>query len=247
MTQSVATRSLLDCRRNTMPVLSQYWFRRTDFRGDTEFLSIRHGAGVWAWINDAGITQRSTLVWEREDRELLIDLHAQANTAAVTGAIDQMLGGAASRRSEVRAGWIPWLHVPYHDDEPGRHGELDLLVRIAFDFHIGTPWFCTDADGDISYYVLFFTDRGGRLRSAVDGWSYDYDGGGPFCTGGINDALDDAVSGGVTTLQGLLDAALAQFAERRFDLVYLLPGAADTDGQGSVDVGSHVSLALLPR
>lgn len=230
-----------------MPVLSQYWFRDTDFRGTTQFLSIRHGAGQWAWINDPGIDQRSTLVWEREDREILVDLRAQADTPLVTAAVDRILGNRAERTSGIRAGWIPWRHVPYHDNQPGRHGELDLLVRIAFDFHIGTPWYCTDADGDISYYVVFYLDRAGGLHSYVDGWSYDYDGGGPFCTGAINDALDSAVPGGTATLQGLLDAALAQYSGRRFDLVYLLPGSGRTSGSGNTNVNSHVSLALLPR
>jgi len=45
-----------------------YWFGKTDFRGNTEFLSQPHYAGCWAWINwsDIGST-RSTLVWDRSD------------------------------------------------------------------------------------------------------------------------------------------------------------------------------------
>lgn len=231
-----------------MPVLSNYWFQEVDFRGDTEFLSIGHGAGLWAWINWSDIGDRhSTLVWEREDAELTVNLVTQANNPAVTSAIDALLGGSVSRTSAIKAGWIPWRYVPYRGSDPSRHADLDLLVRIFFNFHISTPWYCTDADGDISYYVVFFLDGSGSLHASVDGWSYHYDGGGPFCTGGINDSLNAQVPAGMSTLQGLLDAALASYADQRFDLVYLLPGAADRSGVGNVNVDEHVSLALLPR
>jgi hypothetical protein len=231
-----------------MPVLSNYWFHGIDFRGDTEFLSIAHAPGGWAWINWANIGDRhSTLVWEREDREMTVDLVTQANNPAVTTAVDSLLGGSASRTSPIKAGWIPWRYVPYRGRDPSRHADLDLLVRIFFNFHISTPWYCTDADGNISYYVVFFLDGAGALHASVDGWSYDYDGGGPFCTGAINDSLDAQVPTGMGTLQGLLDAALALYARQRFDLVYLLPGAADRSGVGNVNVDEYVSLALLPR
>ncbi len=231
-----------------MPVLSQYWFSGTDFRGNTEFLSEPHGAAVWAWINwsDIGNTH-STLVWEREDRETTVDLVVQGNNPLVTNAVDGLLGGSASRTSPIKAGWIPWRYVPYRPTDPGRHGDLDLLVRIFFNFHIHTPWYCTDADGNISYYVVFFLDGAGHLGATVDGWSYDYSGGFPFCTGAINSNLDNRVPQGMNTLQALLTASLAPFAVQTFDLVYLLPGAADKAGVGNVNVDEHVSLALLPR
>jgi hypothetical protein len=231
-----------------MPVLSQYWFADTDFRGNTEFLSIGHWAGGWAWINWSDIGNRhSTLTWEREDREISVDLLVQAANPLVTAAIDNLLGGSVSRRSPVKAGWIPWKYVPYRGQDPGRHNDLDLLVRLFFDFHISTPWYCSDADGNISYYVVFFLDGAGKLGASVDGWSYDYGGGWPFCTGAINDGLNAAVPAGMGTLESLLTAALAAYGGQTFDLVYLLPGAADKSGVGSVNVDEHVSLALLPR
>jgi hypothetical protein len=231
-----------------MPVLSNYWFADTDFRGQTTFLSIGHGAGVWAWINWSAIgTTDSTLVWEREDRELTVDLVEQANGPVALAAIDGLLGDSAERRSPVKVGWIPWRYVPYRASDPDRHRDLDLLVRIFFDFHISTPWYCTDADGNISYYVEFFLDSTGRLRSAVDGWSYSYDGGGPFCTGSIDESLDGQIPAGMATVRSLLNAAVGLYSDRRFDLVYLLPGAAQRSGSGSVNVNEHVSLALLGR
>lgn len=230
-----------------MPTLSNYWFQYVDFRGSTEFLSIGHPAGGWAWINWSDIGSReSTLVWEREDREILIDLPPLVN-AIGAAAVDRLLGSTASRTSPLKAGWIPWRYVPYHDSSPGRHGDLDLLVRLFFDFHISTPWYCSDANGNISYYIVPYLDGAGRLHAYVDGWSYSYSGGGPFCTGAINDALDSAVPGGVGTVQNLLDSSLAAFGDRRFDLLYLLPGNGARSGVGVVNVDEHVSLALLPR
>lgn len=231
-----------------MPTLSSYWFRSTDFRGDTEYLSLGHGAGVWAWINwsDIGSTG-STLVWEREDREVVIDLPPIMNLSDVLDAVDGVLGNSAQRRSGIRAGWIPWRYVPYRSQDPGRHGDLDLLVRISFDFHVSTPWYCTDADGNINYYVVPYLDGSGKVGAYVDGWSYHYDGGGPFCTGTISDRLDSGVPTGMGILQSKLDTRLALFAARRFDLLYLLPGDGSRSGLGTVNVDEHVSLALLPR
>lgn len=230
-----------------MPVLSNYWFDDPDFRGNTTFMSIRHPAGVWAWINWSNIGSKdSTLVWEREDREIVIDLTPQVDTGRIRTLIDRMMGSSARRTSGISAGWIPWKYVPYHYNRPGWN-DLDLLVKIFFRFHVDTPWYCTDADGEIAYYVRFSLTVGGSLRARVDGWSYDYDGGGPFCTGEINSRLNASIPGGMRTLQTELDNALTLFSDFRFDLVYLLPGSGNTSGTGSVNVNNRCSLALLPR
>ena len=230
-----------------MPVLSNYWFEDSDFRGNTTFLSTRHPAGGWTWINWANIGSRdSTLVWEREDREIVIDLTPQVDTGRIRGLIDGLLSSGSRRTSGIFAGWIPWKYVPYYRARPDRN-DLDLLVRIFFNFHVDTPWFCTDADGNISYYVRFFLTGGGNLRASVDGWSFDYDGGGPFCTGEISSQLRRGIPGGMATLQREIDNALALFSRFRFDLVYLLPGSGNTTGTGTVDVNRRCSLALLPR
>jgi len=231
-----------------MPVLTNYWFSDTDFRGNTEFLNIGHCAGCWAWINWSNIgSTDSTLVWEREDREVVVDLPPLLNASDILNAVDGLLRGSANRTSGIKAGWIPWRYVPEHESDPGRHADLDLLIRIFFNFHVSTPWYCSDADGNISYYVVPYLDGDGRLAAYVDWWSYDYDGGGPFCTGAISDALDSAVPGGMSTLQSMIDARLAFFADRRFDTLYLLPGNGARSGGGNVNVNEHVSLAVIPR
>jgi len=231
-----------------MPTLSSYWFADTDFRGDTEFLHVGHCAGCWAWINWSNIgSTDSTLVWEREDREIIIDLPPILNASDILDSVDRMLGDSARRTSPIKAGWIPWGHVPSHENDPGRHADLDLLVRIFFDFHVSTPWYCSDADGNINYYVVPYLDGNGHLGAYVDWWSWHYDGGGPFCTGAISDGLNNSVPSGMSTLQSMLDTRLALFANRQFDMLYLLPGDGARAGDGNVNVDEHVSLALLPR
>jgi|SRR5579859_2013135 len=231
-----------------MPVLTNYWFEDTDFRGNTQFLNIAHCAGCWAWINWPNVgSTRSTLVWEREDREFVVDMVPVLNAPDILAAVDKILGGSAQRISAIKAGWIPWRYVPYRGSDPSRHADLDLLVRIFFNFHVHTPWYCSDADGDISYYVVPYLDGSAHLGAYVDGWSYNYSGGGPFCTGSINDHLNSGVPAGIGTLQSMLDSRLALFASRSFDLLYLLPGDGTQSGGGTTNVNDQVSLALLPR
>jgi hypothetical protein len=244
----ILTLSALKKEVPDMPVLTNYWFDHTDFRGNVQFLNESHSVGSWAWINwaDIGAT-RSTLVWERQDDEITVDLAAQMNAPDIQSAVDRLLSGSSGRRtSDIFAGWIAWRDVPYYSKAPSSHGDLDLLVRIFFNLHITTPSYCSDADGNISYYVVPFLDNAGHLAAYVDGWSYDYSGGGLICTGSINDELNKRVPPGEGTLQTLLDERLALFANQTFSLLYLLPGDATKSGGGSVNVDTHVSLALLP-
>jgi hypothetical protein len=232
-----------------MPVLTQYWFEKTDFRGQTDYLSIGHGAGGWAWINWSNIgSRRSTLAWEREDRETVHDPALFLNLASSLDAIDQGLGSQARRSSQVYVGWIPWRYVPYRGSNPGAHGDLDLFLRIWFRFHADTPWFCSDADGNISYYAVPYLDGAGNLGIYIDGWSYKYDGGGPFCTGAISDKLDSGVPGGIAKLQdGLNSIALLIALGRRFDGLNLLPGLGERSGSHAANVDEQVVIAVLPR
>ena len=226
-----------------MPTLSDYWFHDTDFRGETTWLSIEHPAGGWAWINWSDIGDRhSTLTWEREDREVTYDLVSLLNNPIVLNLIDRNLSGA-NRTSDLRIGWIPRKYLPYNSSG----GQLDLLLHLSFDFHISTPWYCTDANGHIDYYIVCYLDGSGKVGAYVHGWSYHYDGGGPFCTGEISSRLSSAVPGAIGTLQTQLDTFLGLLGSRRFDTLYYLPGSAEKSGSGTTNVNDRVSLALLPR
>ncbi|HEX5553855.1 MAG TPA: hypothetical protein VFX43_11465 [Chitinophagaceae bacterium] len=226
-----------------MPTLSNYWFKDTDFRGDTTFLSIQHPAGGWAWINWSNIGDKhSTLTWEREDSEVTYDLVSLLNTPLVLNLIDSNLG-EAQRTSDLRVGWVPRKYLPYASSG----GALDLFLRLSFNFHISTPWYCSDADGHIDYIIACYLDSAGHVGAYVDGWAYQYNGGGPFCTGEISSRLSSAVPGAIGTLQQQLNLFLELLGRRQFDMLYYLPGSAERSGSGTTNVNDRVSLALLPR
>lgn len=226
-----------------MPTLSNYWFKDSDFRGETTWASVQHPAGGWAWINWSNIGEkRSTLTWEREEREVTYDLVSLLNNPIVLNLIDSNLG-EAQRTSDLRIGWVPRRHLPYGSTG----GELDLFLRLSFNFHISTPWYCSDADGHIDYIIVCYLDDSGRVGAYVDGWAFRYDGGGPFCTGEISSRLNTAVPGAIGTLQEQLTVFLGLLGRRQFDMLYYLPGSAERSGSGNINVNDRVSLALLPR
>jgi hypothetical protein len=229
-----------------MPTLSNYWFSGRFFAGPFIGYNVLYADASWAWISNPG-SSAATLVWNRQDDEQTIDLAPLLNTSVVLSQLDGILAGQASRTSGVMAAGVFWPDVPYHDKDPGRHNAGDMLIRIYFNFHIGTPWYCSDADGNISYYIVLYLDGGGQLHGYVDGWSYHYDGGGPFCTGTINDRLNHGVDGGVATLQALLDAELGLLARQSFSMLYLLPGSGtQAAGEFSENADRDVAIAVLP-
>src|SRR6266851_51827 len=170
-----------------MPTLSQYWFRDRFFGGPFDGWNQPYAG--WAWISNTG-GSAATLVWNRQDDEQALDLDPQLNSPSVLAAVVALLGGSATRTSGFMAAGVFWPDVPYYNQNPGRHNDWDMLVRVYFNFHISTPWYCSDADGNISYYLVFYLDGSGHLQGYVDGWSYNYGGGQPFCTGAINSALN---------------------------------------------------------
>jgi len=227
-----------------MPTLSQYWFRDRFFGGPFDGWNQPYFG--WAWISNGG-GSAATLAWNRQDNERVLDLGPQLNTPAVLNQVDGVLGGSANRTSPVYAAGVFWRDVPYYRSDPGRHNDWDMLVRVYFDFHVSTPWYCSDANGNISYYVVLYLDGGHHLQGYVDGWSYDYDGGGPFCTGGINSQLNTGVPAGMTTLQNLLESYLGFLKGSTFSLLYFLPGSGTKAGGGfSENADQDVAVALLP-
>jgi hypothetical protein len=229
-----------------MPTLSQYWFSQGFFSGPFQGWNQPYPAGGWAWISNSG-GSAATLAWNREDDEAVVDVAPALNNPVVLAAIDALLGGSASRTSGVMAAGVFWPSVPYHDKDPNRHNDWDMLVRVYFDFHISTPWYCSDADGNISYYLVLYLDGSGHVQGYVDGWSYDYGGGGPFCTGAIDDALNSAVPGGIASVQDLLNQELALLSGNTFSMLYYLPGSGTkAAGSFSEDADTDVAIALLP-
>lgn len=229
-----------------MPVLAQFWGSGDFFDGPFEVFNEPYPQGGWAWVSHTG-TSSWTLSWNRPDGETVIDLAQVLSKPAVTGAIDGFLTGDISRTSPLYAEGQFWNEVPYRNQDPGRHQDLEMLVRIYFDMHIHTPWYCSDADGNISFYLFFYLDDSGALHGYVDGWSYDYNGGGPFCTGGIDDALNQAIPAAIPTMQNLIDEAIALLGPGTYTTLYYLPGSGRSDGGDfTEDADTNVALVLLP-
>lgn len=236
-----------------MPTLSLYAFERNSPSDAGRFWQnhIGHPAGSWAWaliFSLPGV--RSTLCWERQDNEDVLDLSNAANNPLALAVIDGLLTGGASRRGAVRTSYVTWanVHPAVRASNPTRHQPWELLGTLNIDFHISTPWYCSDVDGTITYYIFFFIDRGGQLRGNVDGWSFRYDGGGPFCTGEVSSRLRSAVSGGVATVQNQINLGISLFAGRRlFSMLYFLPGHGNRSGFSAENADNNVALAVLPR
>jgi hypothetical protein len=229
-----------------MPVLSQYWFSNQFFGGPFSNYNQPYPLGGWAWISRGG-NSAATLSWNRQDNETIINFAQVLSNPLVTGPVDNIIHGDAHRSGPIQAQGVFWTNVPYYGSNPARHQPWDMLVRIFVPIHISTPWYCTDADGTVSYWLVFYLDTARHLHGHVDGWSYQYDGGGPFCTGGINDQLNAAVSGGVSTVQNLVDQAVGLLGAGTHSMLYYLPGSGSkAPGGRSENADSNVALVLLP-
>jgi hypothetical protein len=227
-----------------MPTLSQYWFRNGFFGGPFDGWNVPYAG--WAWISNTG-SSAATLAWNRQDNEIVVDVGAQLNTPGTIDKVKKILGSDASMTSGILAAGVFWPSVPYHGKDPSRHHDWDMLIRVYFNFHISTPWYCSDADGDISYYLVVYLDGSGHVQGYVDGWSYHYNGGGPFCTGAINSKLDSGVPAGVATVQDILNSTLTLASAFTFSNLYLLPGSGTKTGGGfSENADQDVAIAVLP-
>lgn len=170
--------------------------------------------------------------------------------AMALATIDRLLTGDASRSGPVRTSYVRWdrVHPAVRASDPGRHQPWELLGTLNIDFHISTPWYCTDVDGTLTYYLFFFLDGSGRLRVNADGWSFRYDGGGPFCTGEVSSRLRDAASGAVGTVESQIRTAFDLLTgSSRFSMLYFLPGRGSRSGSASGNADDTVALAVLPR
>ena len=228
-----------------MPVLSQYWFATGFWRGPFSVYNVAYPLGGWAWVSNTG-SSKATLAWNREDGEHVLSLRPQLDTAQVHTVIDHALGGQAKRTSGVKVQGVFWPSVPYYSHNPGRHPASMMLVRVYFDFHVDTPWYCSDADGTISFYLAIYLDGNGHVAGYVDGWSFHYDGGGPFCTGAINDALNGAIPGSVGQVNTILQQKLALLSVVRFSMLYFLPGTGtNAGGNHSENADTDLAIAVL--
>jgi hypothetical protein len=236
-----------------MPTLSLYAFDRDGAEQAGPFWQshISYADGGWAWdsISNLGSTH-SVLAWDRPGGEMVLDLSAAANNPLALSTIDGLLTSPASRSGPVRTSYVTWSNVPgvVHDPNPTLHQPWELLITMMIDFHVHTPWFCTDADGTITFYIYPFLDGGGNLRATVDGMAFHFGGGFPVCSGDIHDALQNSGGAAIGALQNLLNTALPLFAGgHTFWMLYILPGHGDNSGFSSDDADNNAALAVLPN
>lgn len=211
-----------------MSITSEYFFNNGLFNG--VFFGVNtqdkteHGFGETSVFSNG--VWKTTI--DRPAAEITIDLGPKINTTATQGEVALALSQAgALLTSGIRTQGVVWQFVPYFSQNPNAHPINTMLVRVDFDFHLETPWYCSDANGTISVYLFLFLDGNGHLQGRVDGDWFQYSGGGPFCTGAITSGLNAAMPGLRAKVQPILNQALAAAANIKFKLVYFLPGNGD--------------------
>jgi hypothetical protein len=229
-----------------MPTLSTYYFDDTDFRGTASCFNLIHSKTSLATFNHADINGRgSALIVERPDEEIVIDLVPQINTPVILDIIDRNLGENAIRTSPVKIGWRPWRYVEYHDQDPARHKELSLLIRVFFDLKFNVPEWCVGVTGDVEYYIIVQLNENRVLQAFIDGWSF-HTSKGSVCRNAVRERMNQRVPASVQLLQALIDAQLAPFANQQFLHVYLLPGDGNRNASGTANPDEQISIALIP-
>ena len=160
-----------------MSLLTDYWFQHRYWYGSFEQYNQPFGDGSWTWVGDPG-SSAATLTWVRQDNQQILDFAQIVGNAAVTSAVDNLHQGTnANRTSGLTAQGMFWKDVPYAHRDAGRHQPGDMLVRVYFNVHIHTPWFCTDTDATLSYYLLFWLDDAGLLHASADYAAWTFSGG----------------------------------------------------------------------
>ena len=183
----------------------------------------------------------------RPNGENLVDLGKLINTNANVGMVaKQLISAGASLTSGIRVQAMPWISVPYFIQSPAAHKPFDMLAKVNFDFHIETPWFCSDIDGTISVFLFMFLDGQKHLHVTVDGSWFSFDGGAPFCAGPASDALKAAMPAVRKQVQDLLPQLTSAIANVKFSKPYFLPGnGTKTAGPFVQNASSDASLGLL--
>ncbi len=186
-------------------------------------------------------------VVHRPNGENVVDLGKLINTNANVGMVaKQLIAAGASLTSGLRVQGTPWISVPYFIQSPAAHKPFDMLAKVNFDFHIETPWFCSDIDGTISVFLFVFLDSQKHLHVTVDGTWFSFDGGAPFCAGPASDALKAAMPAVRKEVQNLLPQLTSAIANVKFSKTYFLPGnGTKAAGAFVQDASSDASLGLL--
>jgi hypothetical protein len=231
-----------------MPLLTDYWFHHKFWYETFDQINQPFPADGRTWTARDG-SSAATLTWVRQDDEHVLDFALIVGNPLVEDAVNEILEGtSATRTSNLTTQGMFWKDVPYNRGDARRHQPWDMLVRVYFDVHIRTPWYCTAADATLAYYLLFWLDESGHLQGRADYATWAFSGGGPFCEGGINDRIRDAMTKGFPKVQDLLDRAIPLLAQGTYSALYFLPGNGTRSGGFSTQDGNRdVALTLLPK
>ncbi len=227
-----------------MSVTSQYSFFQGFFNGTFVGLNTVSNA-------DQPFSQSPpnspVLIVHRPNADNVLDLGPLINTDANVGLVaKQLIAAKASLTSGLRVQGVPWIAVPYFIQSPLAHKPFDMLVKVNFDFHVETPWFCSDIDGTISLFLFVFLDTKGHLQAVVDGTWFSFDGGAPLCAGPASDGLKAALPGVKKQVQAMLPPLLAGAAGIKFAKLHFMPGNGTKAAGGFVQNASNdLALGLI--
>ncbi|MBJ7310554.1 hypothetical protein H7U20_10140 [Rugamonas sp. CCM 8940] len=204
-----------------MSVTSTYTFLQGFFNG---LFTVHNTAQAADQPFSRTFPNSSTMVLHRPNGEMLVDLGTLINTNENVGLVSKRLmsaGGAMT--SELRVQGVQWASVPYFMQSPAAHMPMDMLTKVNFDFHIETPFGCTDVDGTISVFLFLFIDAQKHLQVRVDGTWLHVDGGG-FCHAPAFNALKAAMPGVRQQVADLLPGLMAVTKNLKFNNLYYMPG-----------------------
>lgn len=173
------------------------------FKEQTTILSTYHPGNGWTrvqWSNSGG----TTLKWQRGDDEIGYDLAALLNHPVILSLID-LFFDKINRTTILCMKWVSGAKLPYQS----RAGRTDLFLKMTFDFHYHTPWYCTDSKGRIDYFIDCRIDEFGSIEIQFHGWGFGYQGGGPF----MKDAISADLNANVPEVMDILQEQFNLFPE----------------------------------
>jgi len=223
----------------------QFEFPFTTFNGPFFATTAHHPDppnAKFGWKSFASLSA----VLNRSDSEILVDL-GPAVTKAFLPIINKALGNEQNitLTSGPFAQIALWQQVPYFLSRLLDHPLNTTLLRIDFNLHIHTPWWMSDADANVSFYIFVRLDSGGHLRADVDGAWVIVNGGWPDGQA-IADKLGAIAISEIATVNNALHAEVAQVAGGTFKSIYLIPGngskAAFVQGDASLDTSLAVAV-----
>jgi hypothetical protein len=188
----------------------------------------------------------SVFTVNRPAGEILVNLGPQIDTAANVGMVaEKLIAAGASLSSQIGVQGVPWGAVPYFSQHPLAHKLTDMLIRIHFDFHIQTPWYCSDVNGTMAVFLFAFLDNAGHLQVVLDGMWWNFSGGGPFCVGAVSNGLNAAMPSVKSAVLGLLPSITKAAQGIKFSRLYFLPGDGTKNLIALENATNDLSIGLL--